>query len=67
MKAVLGVCHQYRHPCRLVWLNWRAYMASVSRMFHRWSLCTLYLLAHQVRVTVGDSGLRCARVTFFER
>ena len=27
------------------------------RMYLRWSLCTLYLLAYQVRATVGDSGL----------
>ena len=26
-------------------------------MYLGWSLCTLYLLACQVRVTVGDSGL----------
>ena len=26
-------------------------------MYHSWSLCTLYLLACHVRVTVGDSGL----------
>ena len=24
-----------------------------------WGLCTLYLLAYQVRVTLGDSGLDC--------
>ena len=33
-----------------------------------WSLCTLYLQAGQVRVTVGDSGLCCCPcMTFFER
>ena len=33
-----------------------------------WSLCTLYLLACQVRVTVGDSGLCCCVcVTSLER
>ena len=32
-----------------------------------WSLCTLYLLACQVRVTVGDSGLCCVCLTSFER
>ena len=32
-----------------------------------WSLCTLYLHACQVRVTVGDSGLCCTCVTYFER
>ena len=29
------------------------------RMYLWWSLCTLYLHACQVRVTVGDSGLCC--------
>ena len=34
---------------------------------HQCSLCTLYLLACQVRVTVGDSGLcYCVCVTAFE-
>ena len=33
-----------------------------------WSLCNLYLLVCQVRVTVGDSGLFCCvRVTSFDR
>ena len=32
-----------------------------------WSLCTLYLLACQVRVTVGHSGLCCVCVTSFKR
>ena len=32
-----------------------------------WSLRTLYLHACQVRVTVGDSGLCCTCVTYFER
>ena len=31
-----------------------------------WSLCTLYLHACQVRVTVGDSGLCCPCVTYFK-
>ena len=30
------------------------------------SLCTLYLHACQVRVTVGDSGFCCTPVTYFE-
>ena len=38
------------------------------RMYLWWSLCPLYLLACQVRVAVGDSGLSCcACVTPFER
>ena len=38
------------------------------RMYLWWSLCTLYLHACQVRVTVGDSGLCCCTcVTYFER
>ena len=33
-----------------------------------WSLCTLYLHACQVRVTIGDSGLCCCGcVMYFER
>ena len=36
------------------------------RTYLWWSLCTLYLHACQVRVTVGDSGLCCACVTTFE-
>ena len=31
----------------------------VQRMYLRWSLCTLYLLACQAWVTVGDMGLCC--------
>jgi len=30
---------------------------SPERMYLWWSLCTLYLNACQVRVTVGDAGL----------
>ena len=33
------------------------------RMYLWWSLCTLYLHARQVKVTVGDSGLCCTFVT----
>ena len=32
-------------------------MESFLRMYHWWSLCPLYLLACQLKVTVGDSGL----------
>ena len=39
-----------------------------KRLYLWWSLCTLYLHACQVRVTVGDSGLcSCTCVTYFER
>ena len=39
-----------------------------KRMYLWWSLRPLYLLACQVRVTVGESGLRCCvYVTSFER
>ena len=31
-------------------------------MYLWWSLCTLYLLACQVRVTIGDSGLCCCAI-----
>ena len=34
------------------------------RMHLWWSLCTLYLFACQVRVTVGDSGLCCCVYVF---
>ena len=38
------------------------------RMYLWWGLCTLYLHACHVRVTVGDSGLCCCScVTYFER
>ena len=36
------------------------------RLYLWWSSCTLYLLACQVRVTVGDSGLCCCD-TYFQR
>ena len=39
----------------------------VLRMYPWWSLCTLYLLACQVRVTVGDSDLCYVCVTSFGR
>ena len=35
------------------------YEAHPLRMYLWWSLCTLYLLACQVRVIIGDSGLCC--------
>ena len=35
-------------------------------MYLWWSLCTLYLHACQVRVTIGDSGLCCTCVTCFK-
>ena len=35
------------------------------RMYLRWSLCTLYLQACQVRVTVGDSGL-CLNIVLLQ-
>ena len=42
--------------------------SSVLRMYLWWSLCTKYLHACQVRVTVGDSDLCCCTcVTYFER
>ena len=33
-----------------------------TRMYLGWNLCTLYLHACQVRVTVGDLGLCCLPV-----
>ena len=37
------------------------------RLYLWWNLCTLYLHACQVRVTVGDSGLHCTCGAYFER
>ena len=40
----------------------------VWKLYLWWSLCTLYLHACQVRVTVGDTGLCCCTcVTYFGR
>ena len=41
----------------------------ILRLYLWWSLCTLYLHACKVRVTVGDSGLCCCTCvsTYFER
>ena len=36
------------------------------RMYFWWSLCTLYLHACQVRVTIGDSGLCCCTCFVFQ-
>ena len=46
---------------------WCTFHMWCMRMYLWWSLCTLYLHACQVRVTVGDSGLCCCTcVTYFE-
>ena len=37
----------------------RRHRSLLLRMYLWWSLCTLYLLACQVRVIVGDTGLCC--------
>ena len=37
------------------------------RIYLWWSLCALYLLARQVRVAMGNSGLCCVCVPSFER
>ena len=39
---------------------------SLLRMYLLWSLCTLYLHACQVRVTVGDAGLCCCTCVAYE-
>ena len=40
----------------------------VVKMYLWWSLCTLYLRARQMRVTISNSGLCCRIcVTFFKR
>ena len=38
---------------------WNVHSKKKKRMYLWWGLCTLYLHACQVRVTVGDSGLHC--------
>ena len=54
---------QQRPELPMVTLN----VPVVEFMYLWWSLCTLYLHACQVRVTVGDLGLCCcACVTYFE-
>ena len=50
------------------WLSWHVHNLPLVPLYLWWSLCTLYLHACQVRVTVGDSGLCCcACVTTFKR
>ena len=50
-------------PCSCGWCS-----LTQVRVYLWWSLCPLYLLACQARVTVGDSGLCCCVcVTSFER
>ena len=50
------------------WLSWHIHNLPLVPLYLWWSLCTLYLHACQVRVTVGDSGLCCcACVTTFKR
>ena len=46
---------------------WAAKIFLIGKAYLRWSLCILYLHACQVIVTVGDSGLCCTCVTYFER
>ena len=49
------------------WMGEWIWRIHTERMYPWWSLCTLYLHACQVRVTVGDSGLCCCTyVTYFE-
>ena len=46
-------------------LLYLCYVFQVLRMYLWWSLCTLYLHACQVRVTVGDSGLCCCTCVMY--
>ena len=68
-----GVCYSTRFKdefgCRVLdLLEWfDDLIKQLLRMHLWWSLCTLYLHAYQVRVTVGDSGLCCTCVAYFER
>ena len=47
------------------WFRQLKFTMSWKRMYLWWSLCTLYLYAQQVRITIGDSGLCCTCVTDF--
>ena len=58
------------HKLEVVWHSLIGFLVQCEtlRMYLCWSLCTLYWHAYQVRVTVGDSCLRCCVcVTSFER
>ena len=61
---------QQRPESPTVTLTWHASKYRVHKLLLRyifwWSLCTFCLLACQVRVTVGGSGLCCASVTSFK-
>ena len=61
---------QQRPELLKVTVTWQACKYEVHKLLKRmylwWSLCTLHLHACQVRVTVGDSGLCCTCVTYFE-
>ena len=46
----------------LIFLDYYNSDSYILRMYLWWSLCTLYLHACEVRVTVGDSGLCCCIV-----
>ena len=41
------------------------FRAPITRMYLSWNLCTLYLLACQVRVTLGNLGLFCCLCDIF--
>ena len=54
---------QQRPESPTVTLAWHAPL--VLRMYLRWNLCSLYLHACQVRVTVGDSCLCCCTCVMY--
>ena len=63
--------HCFKSPILIKLSFWNfpnnVFLWTVLRMYLWWSLCTLYLHAHEVRVTIGDSCLCCTCVTYFER
>ena len=49
------------------WAMWMLFCSCFKRMYLWWSLRTLYLLACQMRVTVGNSHFCCVCVASFKR
>ena len=73
IESLLSLIHRLQ-GAKCVVINCQPFCAGIAwgQVIHytlgkhlRWSLCTLYIHACQVRVTVGDSGLCCTCVTSF--
>ena len=67
LVSIRIVCSSLRRASRCCNPIWNPTTLSNLRMDIWCSLCSLYLLAWQVRVTVGDSGLCCVQLISFER